>query len=58
MNTAYPTSWHRPPQLIRSRPWRVALMLVAVAYLIVGIGSVEVNWARMVAGLERGQRFD
>lgn len=57
MNTAYPTSWHRPPQLIRSRPWRVALMLVAVAYLIVGIGSVEVNWARVAEGAERGARF-
>jgi phosphonate transport system permease protein len=28
-----------------------------VVYLVLAIGSVEVNWARVQVGLERGQRF-
>lgn len=57
MSTAYPTRWRRPPQLIRARPWRIALGLLALAYLGVAIGSVEVNWARVAEGMDRGARF-
>lgn len=53
----WPTTWRRPPQLVRSRGWRIALTLAALAYLVVGIGSVEVNWSRVAEGLERGARF-
>ena len=52
-----PTRWRRPPQLVRSRFWRVALTLGALVYLVLALGTVEVNWARVMVGLERGQRF-
>ncbi len=57
MTAAYPTTWRRPPQLIRDRRWRLVLTVGAIAYLILAIGSVEVNWTRMVEGWERGLRF-
>ncbi|MDX1606371.1 MAG: phosphonate ABC transporter, permease protein PhnE [Candidatus Competibacterales bacterium] len=48
--------WRRPP-LIRN-PWtRWGLYLGAALYLVIGIGSVEVDWVRIYAGLERGWRF-
>ncbi|PWK59184.1 phosphonate ABC transporter, permease protein PhnE [Roseicyclus mahoneyensis] len=53
----YPTTWRRPPQIIRDRRWRIAFQIGIVVYLILAIGSVEVNWARVYTGLERGQRF-
>jgi len=46
-----------PPPLIR-HPWlRWGVRLGAVAYLVVALGSVEVNWARLVDGLDRGGQF-
>ncbi len=57
MSAAYPTTWRKPPQMIRSRGWRIALAVGAIVYLVLAIGTVEVNWARVVAGIERGQRF-
>lgn len=57
MSAAYPTRWKRPPQLIRSSGWRMGLYLAALAYLVLGVGSVEVNWARVADGVERGGRF-
>ncbi|MFN4098891.1 MAG: phosphonate ABC transporter, permease protein PhnE, partial [Pararhodobacter sp.] len=53
----YATSWRRPPQLIQSKWWRWGLMLAALVYLVVAIGSVDINWARIAVGMERGQRF-
>ncbi len=57
MSTAYPTTWHRPPQMIPDRRWRIAIQTGIVIYLILAIGTVEVNWSRVYEGLERGQRF-
>ncbi len=57
MSAAYPTNWRKPPQMIQSRGWRIALAIGAVVYLVLAIGTVEVNWARVIAGMERGQRF-
>ncbi|PZX48077.1 phosphonate transport system permease protein [Roseinatronobacter thiooxidans] len=57
MSTAYPTTWRKPPQMIHSRALRIALALGAVVYLVLAIGTIEVNWARVVAGMERAQRF-
>ncbi len=51
-----PRRWH-PPPLIADARLRWALLLAAVAYLVVGIGTVEVNWARVSEGLGRGARF-
>lgn len=53
----YPTTWRRPPQMVKSRGWRIALTVGAIVYLILAIGTVEVNWARVADGIERGQRF-
>lgn len=54
---AYPGTWRRPPQIIRDRRWRIALQLGILAYLALALSSLEVDWARVVAGLERGERF-
>jgi len=53
----YPTTWRRPPQMVKSRVWRIALWTGAILYLVMAVGSVDVNWARVMDGLERGQRF-
>jgi phosphonate transport system permease protein len=54
---SYPARWKRPPQMIKSPFWRYALAIGAVIYLVLAIGTVEVNWQRVILGLERGQRF-
>ncbi|MFO7757741.1 MAG: phosphonate ABC transporter, permease protein PhnE [Roseovarius sp.] len=54
---SYPTTWRRPPQIIRDKRWRIALQLGILIYLILAIGTVEVDWNRVYQGLERGQRF-
>ena len=46
-----------PPPLIRSRRLRRGLQLGAVVYLVLALSSVDVNWARLVAGLDRGGQF-
>lgn len=55
--TGYPTTWRRPPQIVTDRRWRIALTIGVVAYLVIGLGSVEVNWTRIIEGGERGLRF-
>ncbi|MEM0935090.1 MAG: phosphonate ABC transporter, permease protein PhnE [Pseudomonadota bacterium] len=54
---AYPSTWRRPPQIVRDRRWRVALQIGILVYLVLAVGSLEVNWERVAIGLERGQRF-
>lgn len=46
-----------PPPLIRSPRLRRGLQLGAVVYLVLALSSVDVNWARLVAGLDRGGQF-
>lgn len=47
----------RPPGIIR-RPWvRYLAFLLALAYLVVGLGSLDVRWERVVLGAERAARF-
>jgi len=53
----YPKHWRRPPQIVTNRRWRIALQLGIVVYLVLAIGSIDVNWVRVWEGLERGQRF-
>ncbi|MGX0879114.1 phosphonate transport system permease protein [Roseovarius sp. MBR-154] len=57
MAAPYPTTWKRPPQIVTDRRLRIALQAGIVIYLVLAIGSLEVDWARVAAGLERGQRF-
>jgi phosphonate transport system permease protein len=54
---SYPMRWKRPPQLVTSRFWRYALAIGVVVYLVLAFGTLEVNWQRVLVGLERGQRF-
>ena len=52
----YPTEWRRPP-LIASPLWRYGIYAAALAYLTLGVLSVEVNWTRVWEGLPRGWAF-
>lgn len=54
---SYPSSWHRPPQILTHPLWRKIIISGAVLYLLLAVGSIEVNWTRVWDGLERGQRF-
>lgn len=51
-----PRHWRKQPFIIN--PWlRWSLYLGALIYLVLAIGSLEVNWNRVIAGLERGAAF-
>jgi len=50
-------TWQRPHFLVPDLRWRVALWVLFFLYLVIGVGSVEVNWMRVYEGLERGMRF-
>lgn len=48
--------WKKPPFI--KRPWlRMALAVGFVAYLIAAYMTIDVNWARVYVGLERGKQF-
>ena len=49
--------WRRPPTLVRDRRLRWILGLGALVYLVLAIGSIEVNWHRVYEGLPRGRQF-
>jgi phosphonate transport system permease protein len=51
-----PLTWKRPP-FIRKTSLRWLLWLGVLVYLILAIGSIEVNWARLSEGMARGGRF-
>ena len=51
-----PRQWQRP-YFISNPLARRVLYAGAVLYLVLGIGSVEVNWERAIQGLERGWAF-
>lgn len=54
--TVRPRTWRRPPRI--AHPWlRRALWLAGGLYLVLAVASLEVNWARIVLGLERGLVF-
>lgn len=53
---ALPRQWRRPPFIANPR-LRWALYAGAALYLVLGIGSLEVNWTRAIQGLERGWVF-
>lgn len=48
--------WKKPP-LIRRAWLRWLLTLGGVAYLIAAVSTIEVNWARVYEGLDRGLEF-
>ena len=49
--------WRRPPALVKSRAWRRGLGIGAAVYLALALSTVEVDWARVAEGMERGWRF-
>ncbi|MEM1385153.1 MAG: phosphonate ABC transporter, permease protein PhnE [Pseudomonadota bacterium] len=55
--SAYPTTWRRPPQLIRDTATRRAVQISILLYLALAISTLEVDWGRVVDGLDRGWRF-
>jgi phosphonate transport system permease protein len=55
-SAALPESWS-PPPLIKSPLLRWALLLGIVLYLYLSVGSLEINWSRIYAGLDRGAKF-
>ncbi|MEO1192015.1 MAG: phosphonate ABC transporter, permease protein PhnE [Pseudomonadota bacterium] len=55
--TAVRRTWRRPPILIQSRFWRSVIYGGALIYLLLAIGTLEVNWLRVWDGLDRGWRF-
>ncbi|CAM3945512.1 phosphonate ABC transporter, permease protein PhnE [Vibrio neonatus] len=56
MSGNYPTYWKKPA-LISSAWLRWGITLSVVIYLYLATQSVEINWARIYEGSERGWRF-
>jgi len=48
--------WRKPPMIADAR-LRWALGLGAAIYLALALGTMEVNWTRVLDGLPRGQKF-
>lgn len=55
--STYPTRWRRPPQILKHPVWRPVIQLGIVAYLILAVSTLEVDWLRVWEGLDRGWRF-
>ncbi|WP_018701081.1 phosphonate ABC transporter, permease protein PhnE [Amorphus coralli] len=53
----YPTHWRRPPQILKHPVWRPIIQIGIVAYLILALSTLEVDWLRVWDGLDRGWRF-
>jgi phosphonate transport system permease protein len=51
-----PRRW-RPPPMIKNPKLRWALMAAAIVYLAGALGSLDVNWARLLEGGPRAVRF-
>lgn len=52
-----PRRWRRPPLLVRSPLWRVVIYGGLLVYLVVAVGTIEINWQRLALGVERAIRF-
>ena len=50
------TPWKKPP-FVTSPVLRWALIIGTVVYLVLALNSIEVNWARVYRGLDRGWQF-
>ncbi|MDH3453303.1 MAG: phosphonate ABC transporter, permease protein PhnE [Gammaproteobacteria bacterium] len=49
-------TWKRPP-FIKNPLLRWGLWLGVAVYVVLAVGSMEINWTRVVEGIPRGQRF-
>lgn len=50
-------TWERPHYIISNNGLRKLLWILFIAYLFIGINSVEINWQRAYEGLDRGWNF-
>ena len=50
------TPW-RKPNLIQNPTLRWTLIIGSILYLIAAVSTIEVNWARVYEGLDRGAQF-
>ncbi|MEM8572272.1 MAG: phosphonate ABC transporter, permease protein PhnE [Pseudomonadota bacterium] len=57
MTAKYPTTWQRPPQILKDRRWRIGLQVGIIVYLILALGSIEVDLQRVMIGFERAWLF-
>jgi phosphonate transport system permease protein len=57
MAQSVPARRWSPPPLIQDARWRWALIIIAVVYLILAFGSLDINWVRLARGLDRGARI-
>ncbi len=48
--------WKKPP-FVKSPALRWTLIIGSILYLILALNSIEVNWARVYRGLDRGWQF-
>jgi len=55
--SAHPTTWRRPPQILKDPVWRPVVQVGIVVYLVLAVATLEVNWLRVWEGLDRGWRF-
>lgn len=49
-------SWS-PPPLIASARLRYAIYAGTLVYLVLAVGTLDVNWARLAEGMQRGAKF-
>lgn len=49
-------TWKKPPFIPNAR-LRWGIYIGSLVYLVLAIGTMEINWARVVDGVPRGQRF-
>jgi phosphonate transport system permease protein len=52
----YPTTWRRPP-FVKSSTLRWLIYGGALIYVVVAVGAIDVNWARLSEGIGRGARL-
>jgi len=54
--SAFSENWN-PPPFIKNPILRWGIILAFILYLILSIGSLDVNWERIYVGLDRGAKF-
>jgi phosphonate transport system permease protein len=52
----YPATWRRPPFIAHAR-LRYGLYAGALIYLVLAVGTIEMNWARLAEGAGRAARL-
>lgn len=54
---SYPSTWRRPPQIIKDRRLSLILQLGFAIWFIAALATLDANWARMAEGWVRALRF-